>query len=112
MALGKHEALTERQKGSIRRLFICPIAAFEADGPGETPVVIGLIEAVDTDPPFSRGGMEEFVVADIDADMTKRSPRVEEEEIPFDQFAARDAHPDMRLLEGGPGEVDVEGLVD
>ncbi len=56
--------------------------------------------------------MDEFVVADVDPDVTELPSRVEEEKIPLDQLIARHTEADMGLLEGRPGEVDVEELID
>jgi len=56
--------------------------------------------------------VDELVVADVDPDATDRLSRIEKEEIPLGQIAPCDAHPDVGLLEGCPGEVDVEELID
>ncbi len=65
-----------------------PIASLESDRPDKTLVVIRHIQVIDADSPLSGGCVDEFIVTDIDAHMAEFSPRVEEEKVPFHQFAA------------------------
>jgi len=88
------------------------MVSLEADGPEEPLFEIRGVEVVHTNPPLPGCGVHEFVVPDVDPDMTDRSPGIEEEEVAFGQIIPVDPQPHMGLFKSRSGKFDIEELID